>query len=147
MNSLQSKGRNSHIFRFQREYVVILRTSTVCLPLCHRLAKAYSPLRNRRNSEGRTKAERRMNEQLSKEYRRTIEHQSKERRLSSYLSITKLQNNHEICKQKHYYFIHLSAFALSCLKLRRNDIVSPPTPFSQFNVSLQVFINRTLSIF
>ena len=64
-----------------------------------------------------------MNEQLSKEYRRTIEHQSKERRLSSYFSITKLQNNHEICKQKHYYFIHLLAFALSCLKLRRNDIV------------------------
>lgn len=61
MKSSQTKGINSHIFRFQREYGVILRISIVDLPLCHHLAKGYSPLKNRRNSEGRTKDERRKN--------------------------------------------------------------------------------------
>ena len=47
--------------------------SSYDLPLCHRCVKAYSPFRNRRKSEGRTKAERRMNEQRSKDDRTPIE--------------------------------------------------------------------------
>ena len=49
------------------------RLSSYDLPSCHRRVKAYSPLRNRRRSEGRTKAERRMNEQRSKDDRTPIE--------------------------------------------------------------------------
>ena len=58
MNSLQSKGRNSHIFRFQREYGAILQINTVNLPLRLHHAEANSSLRKRSQSEGRAKEER-----------------------------------------------------------------------------------------
>ena len=101
----------------------------------------------RSRSEGRAKPElrQRMNGQPANEYRRTIERLSKELRLCYDSSSTKVQKFNEKCKQKHYYPTHLLVFALSCLKLRRNDII--PTPFSQINLSMQIFINRTLYIF
>ena len=112
MKCLQNKDGNSHIFRFQREYGAILQINTVNLPLHLHHAEANSSLRKRSQSEGRTKQERRKSEQLSKELRS-----------SSYYSTTKLRKNYENCEQKCYYFIHFLVFALSCLKLRRNDIV------------------------
>ena len=116
MKCLQSKGRNSHIFRFQREYGAILQINTVNLPLRLHHAEANSSLRKRSQNEGRTKVERKMNEELSKKLRP-----------SSYYSTTKLRKNYENCEQKHYYFIHFLVFALSCLKLRRNDIALSQT--------------------
>ena len=86
-----------------------------------------------------------MNGQPANEYRRTIERLSKELRLCYDSSSTKVQKFNEKCKQKHYYLTHLLAFALSCLKLRRNDRI--PTLFSQINLSLQIFRNRTLYFF
>ena len=58
MKCLQSKGRNSHIFRFQREYGAILQINTVNLPLRLHHAEANSSLRKRSQSEGRAKEER-----------------------------------------------------------------------------------------
>ena len=52
MKCLQSKDRNSHIFRFQRKYGAILQISTVNLSLCLHRAEANSSLRKRRMNEG-----------------------------------------------------------------------------------------------
>ena len=112
MKSSQKQGINSHIFIFYREYGAIPQINTVNLPLCLHHAEANSSLRKRSQSEGRTKVERKMNEELSKKLRP-----------SSYYSTTKLRKNYENCEQKYYYFIHFLVFALSYLKLRRNDIV------------------------
>ena len=92
--------------------------------ICH-CAIVVPRLILRSGNEGKAKTERRMNEQRSKEYRTPIEESAcqQSRRTVFDPSSTKVQNNHEICKQKHYYFTHLLAFALSCLKLRRNNIV------------------------
>lgn len=108
---------------------------------CYRLSAFVPRLIPRFGSEGKAKVERKMNEELSKKLRP-----------SSYYSTTKLRKNYENCEQKHYYFIHFLVFALSCLKLRRNDIVlsqkgvetvemTLSTPFSQFKVSFMICLN------